>query len=95
MAPNSRRRGSRNRRGELRGSRATAVGLARKRCGACDDCHDIALTGFVCFVLFVVNEVPFLTTKDTLAAVRRTANLASQPAVGSAEHGDVTGQAKG
>jgi len=34
------------------------------------------------------------TMKDTLAAVRRTADLASQPAVRRAEHGHVTGQAK-
>jgi len=43
----------------------------------------------------VVNRVSFLNRKDTLAAVRRTAGLASQPAVGPAEHEDVTGQAKG
>lgn len=34
------------------------------------------------------------TTKNTLAAVKRTARLALQPGVVPADHGDVTGQAK-
>lgn len=50
---------------------------------------------FVFFVLFVVRPGCIFTTKDTLAAVTPMASVRSQSAVGPAEVGHVTGQAKG
>ncbi|MDP2899323.1 MAG: hypothetical protein Q8Q12_22530 [bacterium] len=47
------------------------------------------------FVLFVVRPGCIFTTKDTLAAVTPMASVRSQSAVGPAEVGHVTGQAKG
>ena len=47
------------------------------------------------FVLFVVRPGRIFTTKDTLAAVTAMASVRSQSAVGPAEAGHVTGQAKG